>query len=263
MIKKELKSNYKGLLIWSFVIVGLFLMVFLIYPTIIDRMDPKLMQGYMDLLPKEMLKAMNFDLVDVMSAFGWFKSEGIIMILLIGGIYASILGGGILLNEENDGTINFLLSKPISREKIFYNKLISGFILLTLFVIVTFVFIFWGYFLSAPFDAKLLTIIYLNIALVLYLIYFISILISTFFRKNKIMTSISIGMVFFFYIIYVVGGLSEDFTWLSNLSIFSLIPVRKIIQDQSLDILRIFICFALSFLMILIAGHRFKEKEFY
>ncbi len=263
MIKKELKASYKSLLIWSVVIMGLFLLVFLIYPTLIDKMDPALMDSYLELLPKEMLQTMNFDLVDIMSAFGWFKSEGVIMILLIGGMYASLLGGGLLLNEESEGSINYLLSKPISREKIFINKLISGFILLTSFILLTFVFIFWGYELTAPYDFNLLVLMYLNMALVLYVIYTISFFISTFFRNNKIMVTISIGMVFFFYIINVVGGLSDDFSWISNLSVFSLIPVRDIIQTSKLDILRLVVGFLISILMILLAKHRFKEKDFY
>ena len=48
----------------------------------------------------------------------WFAANG----LLILGLFAAILGGGLIANEVSKGTIFFLLSKPVSRERILLTK---------------------------------------------------------------------------------------------------------------------------------------------
>jgi ABC-type transport system involved in multi-copper enzyme maturation permease subunit len=48
----------------------------------------------------------------------WFAANG----LFILGLFATILGGGLIANEVSKGTIFFLLSKPVSRERILLTK---------------------------------------------------------------------------------------------------------------------------------------------
>ena len=60
------------------------------------------------------------------TAFGWLKSEGFVFALLIIGAYSGILGSNILLKEENDKTIEYLNSVPVTRKKIAVSKIASG-----------------------------------------------------------------------------------------------------------------------------------------
>ena len=52
----------------------------------------------------------------------WFATNG----LLILALFAVILGSGLVANEVNKGTIFFLLSKPVSRERILLTKYAVG-----------------------------------------------------------------------------------------------------------------------------------------
>lgn len=110
MLKREMKVNFKSFLIWLLVLIGIFLMVFLVYPSIINSDNIKMMDEMMKMFPSQMLKAFNMDISVIDSAFGWLKTEGFIFVLLIIGCYSAILGSNILLKEESDKTIEYLNS---------------------------------------------------------------------------------------------------------------------------------------------------------
>lgn len=263
MLKREFKNNLKSLLIWTSIPLLLFLMVFLIYPTIIDKLDPALMNSYVDAFPEGMMKAFNFDIVDIMSAFGWFKSEGFMMILLIGGMYAATLGGNILLKEENDGTINYLLSKPISRRKILSNKIIVGLGNITLMMLTITLFNYIGLTITGDFDVTVFFLLNLMALLTLSVIFGISLFISTFFRKNKVMTTLAIGFVFISYILQTISSLTESFEWIKYFSVFELASVRDIALNRSVDLIYIVVGLGLLVLSLLLTHKRYNQKEFY
>ena len=99
MFKRELKINLKSFIIWTSILIGLFLVVFLIYPSIINSANMEMIDEMMKIFPEEMLKAFNMDISTIDSAFGWLKTEGFVFVLLITGVYSGILGSNILLKE--------------------------------------------------------------------------------------------------------------------------------------------------------------------
>ena len=113
MIKREFKINLKSFIIWLCILISIFLLVYLIYPYIVTDDSMKEMDELMKVFPPDVLKAFNMDIASISTAYGWFKTEGFMFILLIIGIYSSFLGGSILLKEENDKTIEYLSSLPV------------------------------------------------------------------------------------------------------------------------------------------------------
>jgi len=118
MLKRELKINLKPFIVWTLTLIVIFLIVYLMYPSIINSDNIKMIDEMMKIFPEEVLKAFNMDIASMNSAFGWLKSEGFIFVLLITGCYSSLLGANILLKEENDKTIEYLHSLPIKRNNI-------------------------------------------------------------------------------------------------------------------------------------------------
>ena len=137
IIRKEMKNGLISFLIWTAVLCGMFGMIFLLYPYIIDDVDPESINALLNLFPESVLKAFNMDLSGIDSAFGWLKSEGFVFILLVSGCYSALLGSSIVLKEENDHTIEYLNALPVSRTQIVLKKYISGLIYVTGFVLVT------------------------------------------------------------------------------------------------------------------------------
>ena len=79
----------------------------------------------------------------------WFAANGPFFL----GLFAAILGGGLIANEVNKGTIFFLLSKPVSRERILLTKYgVSAGLLLAVSVIGSIALAAMGIFLGHPQD---------------------------------------------------------------------------------------------------------------
>ena len=83
MFKKEYKFNFKSFIIWTTITLAIFLLVYLMYPSIVASDNVKMIDEMMKVFPPEMLKAFNMDIASMNSAYGWLKSEGFVFVLLI------------------------------------------------------------------------------------------------------------------------------------------------------------------------------------
>ena len=136
MLKKELRNNFGSFIIWTLILVGLFLVVFLVYPTIVNSGNMSLMDEMLKIFPEDILKAFNMDLASIDTAFGWLKTEGFVFTILIIGCFSAITGSNIILKEESDKTIEYLNSLPITRTKIIINKIICSLIYIILMIFI-------------------------------------------------------------------------------------------------------------------------------
>ena len=70
MFKRELKTNFKSFLIWTLILLGLFLVVYLIYPYIMTSENTEMLNEMIKIFPPEMLKAFNMDISEIDTAYG-------------------------------------------------------------------------------------------------------------------------------------------------------------------------------------------------
>lgn len=239
MIKRELKVNLKSFLIWLIVLISIFGLVFVMYPSIMNSENIKNMEELIKIFPEEVLRLFNMDISSLTSAFGWLKTEGFVFILLITGMYSSILGSNILLKEESDKTIEYLYSKPISRNKIITSKIIAGLIYICLLILGILFFNLICLSLIETFDLKLFLLLSLSPFLVCIPLFFISMFISCFFNKTKKMFGISICLVFISYFLMILSNLGDQTNFFKYFSIYSLGDSRYIILNNNIPILNI------------------------
>ena len=261
MIKREFKVNFKSFIIWLAVLILIFLVVYLIYPYIITDETMKSIDEMMEIFPKEVLKAFNMDMTSISTAYGWFKSEGFTFILLILGIYSSLLGSNILLKEEDDKTIEYLSSLPIKRSKIVTSRVVSGISYIIIMVLIFGLFNYISLLLSGSFNQKEFILLSLTPIFACIPLYAISLFISTFFHNSKKVTGISLGIVFISYIINVLSELSDKVKFLRYLSIYTLVDIRNVIESCSINIVLVIISLVISILFILLTYIRFNKKE--
>ena len=261
MIKREFKVNLKSFIIWLSILIVMFLFVYLIYPYIITDETMKSMDELMKVFPEEVLKAFNIDMTSIETAYGWFKTEGFMFILLIIGFYSSILGGNILLKEESDKTIEYLNSLPIKRSRIITNKILVSIIYILSMILILGIFNYIGLSLSGSFDHKqfiLLSITPIFIGLPLFAI---NLFISTFLHKTKGIVGISLGMVFIFYIFSVLSELSSNVEFIKYFSIYTLADTRSVISNISINPINIIISLLISIIFITSTYIRYNKKE--
>ena len=261
MFKRELKVNLKSFLIWLTILLGIFSIVFLMYPSIVKSDNIKMMDEMMQIFPKEMLKAFNMDISTMDSAFGWLKSEGFVFILFIIGCFSGILGSNILLKEESDKTIEYLNSLPVKRNSIILNKVIVSLIYITLMIIVLGIFNYIGLSLSGDFNKKQYILLSITPIFSSYVIFFLCLFLSTFTHKTKKMLGISLGIVLISYVFNMFSTLSDVTEFLKYFSVFTLADIRNVIVDISINWIIIIICLGLCILLLTSTIIHYNKKE--
>ena len=261
MIKRELKVNLKSFLIWLIVLISIFGLVFVMYPSIMNSENIKNMEELIKIFPEEVLRLFNMDISSLTSAFGWLKTEGFVFILLITGMYSSILGSNILLKEESDKTIEYLYSKPISRNKIIISKIIAGLIYICLLILGILFFNLICLSLIETFDLKLFLLLSLSPFLVCIPLFFISMFISCFFNKTKKMFGISICLVFISYFLMILSNLGDQINFFKYFSIYSLGDSRYIILNNNIPILNIILSMFIVIIFIFGIYKIYNRKE--
>lgn len=262
MLKRELKINFKSLIIWSTICIVLFLVVFLVYPSIVEKDAANSLNDMLKVFPEEMLKMFNMDISGINSAFGWFKTEGYVFLLLILGIYSSTLGANILVKEESDKTIEFLYSKPINKNQIITSKMLCGIINIILIVLLVSIFNFIGMTISTKFDKSTFWLLSLSPLLIIIPLFLLSLFISTFFNKSRKTMGIGIGIVFISYFLQMLSNLSDKLEFIKYFTLFTLSDTRNIIQNSEINIWCIVISIIASFIFMSLTYLKYNRKEF-
>ena len=261
MVKREFKINLKNFIIWLSILIIMFLVVFLVYPYIITDETVKDMDELMKVFPEELLKAFNMDMTSISTAYGWLKSEGLMYLLLVIGFYSSILGGNILLKEENDKTIEYLGSLPIKRSSIITNKVFVSIVYIILMVFLVGLFNYISLLLSGNFEQKQFILLSISPLIIGLPFFSINLFISTFMHKTKKTIGISLGIVFISYFLNIISELSSKVEYLKYFSIYTLGDVRNIIDDISINPINILISIGISIIFISLTYIRYNKKE--
>ena len=261
MFRREMKVNFKSFIIWLLIVMGIFSIVFLIYPSIIDSDNIKMMDELLKIFPEEVLKAFNMDISSLDSAYGWLKSEGFVFILLIVGCYAGILGSNILLKEENDKTIEYLNSLPVRRRDIVVQKALAGLVYIVLMVGLIGIFNFIGLSLSGDFDQKQYLFLSITPLFPSVVIYFICMFFSTLTHKTKKMIGVSLGIVFISYMLHMLSTIADSVSFLKYFSVFTLSDIRNVITSTSIDPIIVVLSIGISGLFFILTMMHYNRKE--
>lgn len=261
LIKTEFKRNLKSLILWTVIVAGLALLMLMLFPAFEDIYADleALLSGYPDgFLEAFGLGENGLEMDDI---YGWFGVEGYLFVLLIGSVYAGLLGGGILAKEEDDQTIEFLLTKPISRTAIYLGKLIVVLINLALLNIgvsivlfVTFVsfdsmdWTLWALYSFAPYIIQL---IFASLGL----------FISVFVTKSRQVTSIALGIVLGMYVIDLISSLTESAENLKYITPYEYVNATTIVNERSLEPLYMVISVSVIVLSLGLGLMIYRKKD--
>ena len=261
MLKRELKINFKNFLIWTVILIVLFLVVFLVYPSIIKSDNVKMMDEYVKMFPEEMLKAFNMDIASMSTAFGWLKTEGFIFVILLTGVYASILGSNIVLKEESDKTIEYLNTLPITRRSVLLKKIICGIIYIVAMIVIIALFNYVGLELSGDFDKKQYILLSITPLLSALPLFAINLFISTFLHKNKKMFGASLGIALVSYFLQIFSEINEATEFFKYFTVYTLADVRNVIIDVAINPIMVVLSIVITLLFVIGTFINYEKKE--
>lgn len=227
---KELRRGVKGFLIWTGILSVMLLICVLVYPQMQSQM-----QSVNDLYANmgSFTSAFGLDKLNVGTMIGFYGVECGNLLGLGGGLFAAYLGITILSKEERDHTSEFLLSHPISRLAVFFQKLLAVIVFLILMNLVVFscgALSIAGIGESVQFKEMILIhsaylIMHLEIGCICFGI-------SAFLRRGSI--GIGLGSAALLYFLNIIRNISENADFLKYITPFAYADPSDIISNGAL-----------------------------
>lgn len=259
---RELSINRQAMLIWAVILAGLGILVIAFFPTIAQQAESiqKLMAG----MPKGLLAAFGMEKISVTDLMGYYTTKQYTTLTLFGSIYAIILASGVLSKEENEKTIEFLLSKPVSRSKIISAKLLSIITIITIFnILITFImYISLEIVKTTAYSIKIFLL--LSLAALLLQITFASLgfLASVIIRRSQNVLPFSLGLLLVTYFLSIASALAEKLDFLKYFSPFKYVDAVDILTQQRIEPQFLSIMLVINLVAIALSYYLYQRKDF-
>jgi len=201
----ELKAYRKSTIIWACAMAAIAIVYLSIFPAFSKDVSDfkKILEGY----PLGVRKALGISIDSITSLIG-FYSFIVGYIILCGAIQAMNIGTSIVSKEVREKTADFLLTKPVSRAEILTAKLLSALasLLITNVIYIIVAIITIAATNSGKYSMKIFLLISFTLFFVQVMFMCLGIIISVSMHKIKSVLPISLGIVFFFFIISMFGS---------------------------------------------------------
>lgn len=226
---RELRINRRSLVIWVITLAALGVLVMALFPSI-----AKEAQNFGELLavmPQGLIAAFGLEKISMTDILGYYATKQVISVSLFGSIYAIMLGAGMLSKEVNDRTIEFLLSKPVSRSEVITAKLCSVVTLIVLFDLLISAIMFAVMETVKIEDFSINLFVILSAAVMLLHLTFASLgfLIAVADPHTRSVVPFSLGLVLVTYFLSIAAALSDKLDFLKYFSPFKYVDAADII----------------------------------
>lgn len=230
LFKANIKVNFTIWLIMTF--------VFCFYLVIIISMfDPKgidAIQEMLDMMPKAMIDALGFgELGTTLTTFITGYLYGF-LILLFPMVISIVVNHRLIASLVDKGSMAYLLSTPNSRIKIALTQAIFSITSITAFFIVITPFSIAISESMFPGELEIGNFILVNFyaLLMYYAIGGIGFFASCIAEESKYSLSLGVGLPVAFLVLQMLGDAGENFSWIGNLSLYSLFDPNKIFEGS-------------------------------
>jgi ABC-2 type transport system permease protein len=260
----ELRTNLFSLIMWMIVITLLISVTMSVYPTFINNQS-KIM-GMMNLVPKGALQFKGIsNFADLMSVLGFYAANNVIYMMLLGSIFAMVLGSNILLKEEYNKTAEYLLTRPIKRNEVFFSKvwLVVFYIFLLNSVTALAGYLSMEIVQKVPFSIRAFLILSFYTLMLNLLFGTLGLFLSTLVKRPKPITTFSIGLVLILYFIYTLSKITESAAIIGYLSPFKYVNMDAVNPAYALDLWRLVYFAGVSLLLVAGAYTIYKRKDIY
>lgn len=211
IFKHELNMKKKSIIIWSLSLASFMIFYMAFFPAVAQ--DQASFDSIMNNFPKEMLQALGIrEDLSIASLMGYFAMTFVMMQLAIA-VQSSNYGFSILSEEERELTADFLMSKPVSRSRIYFSKFFAALLslLITAMAVGISSFIALELFNNGE-SYEISHVLKLVLTVPIFQLLFLSIgmFISLLFKKVRSVLSLSMGLAIGLYVINSVRGIVDS-----------------------------------------------------
>lgn len=233
----EVKRLFKSCLIWSLICGASIVLFMLLFPSMQNSGIQELIGTKLDAFPQGFLEAFGLDTMVDFTDIMQYQAYSIQYIGMAAAIFGSILGIDSLLQEEVEGTIEFLYAQPVSRSEVVTYKILSRFMIFFIFMAIFSVFTMGISIIVKPKGIGIYNII-MDIKMVLIGIFFIGIIffsiglfLSASLKPSYNSTAISIGVFFITYILGIISNMKDNMKFLRYFSPFDYALPMDIVRE--------------------------------
>lgn len=217
---RTIKDRKLSILIYCLTSVLFIWMYIALFPSISKSFAQ--LESYLASFPKGFLDAFGLDAKTFVTFEGYIGSEQFTFVWPIMVIAMMIsFAGGAIAGEIEKGTVEILLSQPMSRLKIFFSKYLAGIFALLVFVFISIASIFL---MAGAYDISIKSENFIKLGLLGTMlglaIFSISILFSVIFSEKGRANFIPAGILILMYVLNIVAGLKENLKDLKYFSFF-------------------------------------------
>ncbi|MEH7886302.1 ABC transporter permease subunit [Bacillus sp. JJ1609] len=247
IFRREMKANRKSLIIWSMGVIFMVASGMGKYASL--GSSGQSMNALMADMPKSLQAIMGIGSFDLSSPIGYY---GVLFLYLavMAAIHAAMLGANIIAKEERDKTVEFLLVKPISRNRMITSKLaaaLMNIIIINLVTLASSIGMVQKYAVGENVTGNI-TLLMIGMFILQLIFLVIGTAVAAIFKNAKKANSLSTGILLISFILSIAIDMTEKLDGLKYFTPFKYYDAKDILNDGSFDSVYL----ALSFMLILI-----------
>ncbi|MHB8076246.1 ABC transporter permease subunit [Desulfosporosinus fructosivorans] len=255
----EMKAHRKSLIIWCIFVllmVGTGMSKYEVFST-----SGQSINDVMSKLPKVVQAIFGIGSFDLSKASGFYALLFLYLVLMTT-IHAAMLGANIISKEERDKTTEFLMVKPISRDKIITAKLSAAFVNIIILNIVTLIssFVIVGYFGKGESVTGDITLLMAGMLILQLMFMFIGTALAAVSKHPKTSPSVATGIILVAYLLSTAIDINLKLGNLRYLTPFKYFEAKNLIPSGGFE--PVFVILSVSIIAVsLSATYVFYRKR--
>ncbi len=230
---RELKANFRSLLIWSGITILFVVVGFSKFAAFAG--DPQMLEILKD-VPEAMLSVLNMNAFNLTTVTGFYGIMFIYFAVLLS-VCAVMWGSDIIVKEERDKTVEFILTLPIRRSQLITGKALAAVVNSAALLLVTWgATLVGGAFYEADGDYYSFVALSMVALFILQLIFLaVGILLGSAIKRYKQAGSIAIFLLLGTFFLSIMIGMNDKLSSLKVLTPFKYFDAAAIFHQSKLD----------------------------
>jgi len=261
IVRRELKANFKSLLIWTVIVLLLTVIGFAKFSAYYG--NPELL-AILDDMPAPLIEALNLSAFNLTTVTGFYGLMFTYYALLLS-IAAAMWGSDIVSKEERDKTVEFSLSLPVTRGRLVSAKTMAVVVNCLVLLLVSWGGILYGSSGYQP-EAGYYSFVALSMLalLILQLVFVaIGILLGCAMKQYRRVGSVAISVLLAAYILSVISSLDQRLDFLHYFSPFTYFNPGTLLREASLDLTYIAISVGIILVAMTSAYLSYARRDLY
>ncbi|MBN1922369.1 MAG: ABC transporter permease subunit [Anaerolineae bacterium] len=258
---RELKANFKSLLIWGAIIAVLIVIAVAKFAAFAE--NPETLK-LLDSMPPALLDALSMRAFNLTTLSGFY---GVMFIYfgLMGAIAAAMWGSDIISKEERDKTVEFSLVLPVSRSQIVTAKALAALVNCIALVLITWA-VSWVAVRSYSPDPAFYKFLALEMQAMLvieFIFLAIGLLLGCSMKRYKISGSVAVGIILGTYFLSVASTLDERLNFIKYLSPFKYFDASELFRNGKLEGSYLLLSAGIIVVCVIAAYQLYQRRDLY